>query len=236
MGKSKQYRIGILGGMGPEAGVLLQQLIIQYTPAEKDQEHIEVITYTNPHIPDRTKSLTMDSGKSYQQAVIESLQLLEKTGVDILVIACNTAHARLPEIKKYIKTPILNIVDLANQEISNTQGRVGIIATDGTINSNLFGIPSHPEKTIVPNRENQTIVMQVILDIKKGSKDKSIIDRLEKIGKELLQEGGMKLILGCTELSIMYPELYTRLGNIFIDPLRLAAQTLVNMAQRNSAI
>lgn len=231
MTKPKHFRIGILGGMGPEAGVLLQQLIIQQTPAEKDQDHIEVITYTNPHIPDRTISLTSDNGESYQHAVIESLQLLEKADVDILAIACNTAHARLPEIEKYITIPILNMVDLAKQEIIATPGQVGILATDGTINSNLFGITGQPEKTIVPNRENQTVVMEVIHDIKKGVKDRSICDRLEKIGRELLQEGGTKLILGCTELSIFYEELYARLGNVIIDPLRLAAQTLIQLAK-----
>ena len=52
----KHFRIGILGGMGPEAGILLQSLILRETPAEKDQDHIEAVTYTNPHVPDRTRT------------------------------------------------------------------------------------------------------------------------------------------------------------------------------------
>ena len=141
---NKPYRIGILGGMGPEAGILLQTLIIQETPAKKDQDHLEVFVYTNPHVPDRTQSLKEDGGDSYLKAVIDSLKLLEKGNVDILAIACNTAHARLPEIQKSIQTPILNMVELARQEILATQGSVGILATDGTVSSGLFSIPSEP--------------------------------------------------------------------------------------------
>lgn len=233
---SKHFRIGILGGMGPEAGVLLQQLIIRQTPAQKDQDHIEVITYTNPHVPDRTASLKMDGGESYQKAVKESLQLLETTGVDILVMACITAHARFPEIQKSIKTPLLNIVELAKQEIMATDGRVGILATDGTVNSGLFMITGQPAKTIAPGRELQLVVMAVIHDIKKSMKDKSITDRLEKVVMHLRQEGCERLLLGCTELSIYHDELRERLGNILIDPLRLAAYTLVQLARKETSI
>ncbi len=62
MGKNN-FRIGIVGGMGPMAGVLLQKLIIEATPAEQDQDHLEVICFTNPHVPDRTRSLQEDDGK-----------------------------------------------------------------------------------------------------------------------------------------------------------------------------
>ncbi|MCX7919948.1 MAG: amino acid racemase [bacterium] len=228
----KHFRIGILGGMGPESGVLLQQLIIEHTPAQIDQDHIEVITYTNPHIPDRTASLTIDDGESYLKAIAESLLLLEKTGIDILVISCITAHARFEEIQNSLNTPLLNIVELAKQHIIVSDGKVGILATDGTINSQLFMLPDQPEKTVIPEPKFQRIVMEVIYDIKKGIKDRSIIDRLEKIVIHLRQAGCVKILLGCTELSIVHTELRNRLGHIFIDPLRLAAQALVQLARK----
>src|SRR3989344_2637505 len=88
------FRIGILGGMGPMAGVALQKLIIEYTPASKDQDHIQVLCFTNPHIPDRTKSLKEDGGAKFLAAVAASTQVLEKAGVHCIVIPCNTSHAR----------------------------------------------------------------------------------------------------------------------------------------------
>ncbi len=232
MNKHKHFRIGILGGMGPEAGVLLQRLIIEATPAETDQDHIEVVTYTNPHVPDRTRSLREDGGESYLAAVIESLQLLEKTGVDILVMACNTAHARMAEIQKSVLAPMFNIVEPARREIQAANGRVGILATDGTLNSGLFSIPGHPEKCLAPPKEIQAEVMAAIHSIKKGVRDGSAAARLEKVVLAMRQLGCEKFVLGCTEISIYYEYLRERQGDVFIDPLRLAAAALVQMAKK----
>jgi len=227
----KKFRIGILGGMGPEAGVLLQELILRHTPAEKDQDHLEVVTYTNPHVPDRTQSLAEDGGDSYLKAVIESLRLLEKADVDILVMACNTAHARIEEIQSSIKTPMVNIVELARKEILATGGLVGILATDGTVNSGLFTIPGELEKTRTPEKELQREVMTAIREIKKGVKDGTVLDRLGRVVAGMQRAGCEGLVLGCTELSLYHDELCERFGGIFIDPMRLAAKKLVEMAK-----
>ena len=89
------YRIGIVGGMGPMAGVYLQQLIIEATPAERDQDHFEVVCFTNPHVPERMRSLAEDGGRRYAEAVRASARLLVHAGATHIVIPCNTAHARL---------------------------------------------------------------------------------------------------------------------------------------------
>jgi aspartate racemase len=216
--------------MGPEAGVLLQQLIIGKTPAQKDQDHIAVIAYTNPNIPDRTQSLLEDGGDSYLAAVVESLRLLEKAGVDVLVMACNTAHARLPEIRHAVKTPFVNIVELAKAEILSAPGPVGILATDGTIHSGLFSIAGRPDKTVAPDEASQREVMAVIHEIKGGGRDGALINRLEKVIVGMRQSGCGRMLLGCTELSICHDELRARMGDLFIDSLRLAAEKLVELA------
>jgi len=230
----KHFRIGVLGGMGPEAGVLMQLLIIRETPAERDQDHIEVIAYTNPHVPDRTESLASDGGESYLTEVKDSLGLLERAGVDVLVMACNTAHARLAEIRESVKTPMLDMVGFARKEMEATKGVVGILATDGTLRSGLFRIPEHPEKTMEPRGEEQREIMALIHDIKKGVKGGSIVERLVRVCVGLRGAGSAKLVLGCTELSIYHDELRERLGDVLIDPMRLAARALVRMAKQKT--
>lgn len=227
----EHFRIGVLGGMGPEAGVLLQSLIIRATSAERDQDHLEVIAYTNPHVPDRTESLARDGGDSYLRAVIESLRLLDRAGVDILVMACNTAHARLPEIRASVETPLLDIVDLAKREIAATDGNVGILATHGTVRSGLFALPDQPDKTQVPSGALQAEVMAVIHDIKGGVKGEALITRLVRVISHMRETGCERFVLGCTELSILHDDLTECEGEIFIDPLRLAARELVRMAR-----
>lgn len=216
--------------MGPEAGVLLQSLIIRETPAKKDQDHLEVFTFTNPHVPDRTTSLRKDEGVSYLNAVTESLRILDSVGVDVLVMACNTAHARFAEIQASVETPLLNIVELAKQEIRDTEGRVGILATNGTIRGGLFGMPDRNPRILVPPPDLQDEVMTIIHVIKQGDPQHQVLPRLEKVVQQMLESGSQKTVLGCTELSIYHDPLANRFGPIFIDPMRLAAQRLVQMS------
>lgn len=216
--------------MGPEAGVLLQQLIIRETPARTDQEHIEVVAYTNPHVPDRTESLKNDGGASYLAAVIDSLKLLESVGVDVLVIACNTAHARFAEIQASVTTPMLNIVELAKREILAKDDVVGILATDGTIASGLFAVPERSSAIITPPPEVQAWVMQIIRDIKAGAPEGDVTERLGQIVTAMRDAGCSRLMLGCTELSIYREPLVERFGDIFIDPMVLAARRIVELA------
>ena len=230
MAEVKKFRLGILGGMGPEAGVLLQQLIIRVTPAQRDQDHIAVVTFTNPHIPDRTRSLAEDGGASYLQAVIGSIHLLERCEVDLILMACNTAHARLPEIQDAVRTPILNMVGLAKEKIEAEAGKVAILATDGSVGNGLFNLPHNPAKTLVPSRTQQKQVMDVIHAVKAGRPPAELIAPITKVIEGLRAEGASAFLLGCTELSVLHDLLTEHCDVTFIDPLRLAAQRVVQSA------
>lgn len=224
---TRPFRIGILGGLGPDAGVHLQHLIIRATPARTDQEHLQVITFTNPLIPARTESLKRDDGASYIAPTVESLHLLEDANVDVLVIACVTAHARLARIREQIRTPILDIAKLTRREIGRADGTVGILATTGTIDTGLFSLPSAQGKTMACPP-----IMDVIHAIKAGVRGPSITDPLIRIIRDMQSAGCVKFVLGCTELPLVHDELAREVGEIFIDPLRLAAAELVRMAGR----
>lgn len=229
------FRIGILGGMGPEAGILLQQVILRETPADKDQDHLAVVTFTNPHVPDRTESLVADGGASYLRAVIESLHVLEGAGADVLVMACNTAHARLGEIRCAVSTPVLDMVGLARAEIAAAGGCVGILATDGTLNSGLFRVDDGFVETRNPPEETQRTVMSVIRGTKAGLPADRMVETLREVVSGMLAAGCGRLVLGCTELSIHHDALRALHGDVFIDPLRLAARRLVAMSREHGS-
>lgn len=135
------FRIGVVGGMGPMAGVYFQQLIIESTPAARDQDHLEVVCFTNPHVPERMRSLAEDGGRRYAAAVRASAQLLTRAGVTHIVIPCNTAHARLAEIQEGVEAPILDMIGIGLEALAAEHGigrRVGLLATVGTINERVY--------------------------------------------------------------------------------------------------
>jgi len=225
-----QQRIGIVGGMGPMAGVLLQKLIIEATPAARDQDHLQVICFTNPQIPDRTTSLQEDGGASYLEAVIETAQTLYLAGATILIIPCNTAHARFDDLQRVIPLPILNIVELTAKRIAEQYGgaaRIGLLATDGTIQAGLYQkvLGRYGIICAVPSEENQKKVMQAIYTIKAGNHN-SALRLCRSAIKELMRGGGQYILLGCTELSLCFEEIQKAKYTV-VDPLRIVAQLLV---------
>jgi aspartate racemase len=225
----EHYRIGILGGMGPLAGVHLQKLIIQHTPAVIDQEHIEVLCFTNPHIPDRMKSLREDEGKIFSDAIIESLQVLEAAQADCILIPCNTSHARLKRIQASTNIPVLDMIQLTLRKIEALHvSSVGLLATEGTLASRVFEFGNRL-RWVTPDAAHQKEVLRIIADIKAGrGSDADITARLRAAIDFLLGEGAEKVVLGCTELSI-YSELMDAVK--VVDPLAELAKEAVRLAR-----
>lgn len=226
------FRIGIVGGMGPMAGVYLQQLVIEATPAARDQDHFEVVCFTNPHVPERMRSLAEDGGRRYADAVRASAQLVARAGATHIVIPCNTAHARLPEIQRGVDVPILDMISLGIAEMVSAHGRgrrVGLLATTGTIGEQVYprAAGDAVAEWILPAPDDQAVVSSAILAVKVG-RLQAILDDVTGVCRRLADRGAEVVVVGCTELSMCYDGL----GGApvpLVDPLRVVARRLVEL-------
>ena len=229
------FRIGIVGGMGPLAGVYLQQLIIEATPVLRDQDHFQVVCFTNPHVPDRMRSLADDGGRRYAEAVRASARLLVAAGVSHIAIPCNTAHARLAEIRLGVDVPIVNMVELALQAVVGEHGRgqrVGLLATTGTLEQRVYqdGLPGVALDWILPDEADQRRVSEAILAVKvnQGSR---VADDLLGVARAVVARGARVILVGCTELSMCLGAL-SPAGVPLVDPMRILARRLVEIGLR----
>jgi aspartate racemase len=222
---ANKFRVGIVGGMGPMAGVHLQKLIIENTKALKDQDHVQVVCFTNPQIPDRTKSLKENNGNKFSKEIINSIKILEAAGADRILIPCNTAHTRFKKIQNSVSIPMVNMVDLVFEKLQRLNvSKAGLLATDGTIASEIFENDNF--ELIIPGLQSQKEVTQIIYEIKSGKyQDQKIALKINNQIKNLTKNGAEAVILGCTELSIYFSLLNQK--NI-IDPLTLLAQKSVS--------
>lgn len=230
---SAAFRVGILGGMGPLAGVELHRLIIDATPAKKDQDHIEVVLYTNPKIPDRTTSLQEDDGQSFADAARESVRRMETMDLDIIAMACMTAHARIRQIQHGTDIPLLNGISLVQNTLRTTYAgkNIALLATSGSIKSGIYTTNSDAIQWSSVAHHQQT-VMEAIYAIKAGKVSTGKI-LLKKAMRALQTEGADVFVLGCTELGLLYDELQEA-GFEVIDPLRLIAATIVEHSQQKT--
>jgi len=217
--------IGIIGGMGPLATVHLFERIVLKTKAEKDQDHIRVIIDCNTNIPDRTKAIIGD-GEDPTVEMIKSAKNLESSGANFLIMPCNTAHYFIDKILENVNIPMINMLDETVKSTYEKYGQdvvVGLLATDGTIQSKIYekyyakmGI-----KTIIP-KNTQKKVMEFIYDVIKGGKFEIGPDLMFEAVEELKSMGATAFLLGCTELSSA-DFMYKFVGE-FINPIEILAE------------
>lgn len=225
--------IGILGGMGPEATVHMFNLIVKFTLAEKDQDHIPIIVYNNPNIPDRTAAI-LHGGPSPLPALVQGAKLLEKAGADLIVMACHTAHYFYNDIIRHIQIPFLHLQRETLHWVEQRSGnikRFGLLATSATIETKLFQDIFRESKKgfeiIIPGSEDLETVMSVLYGekgIKRGFKDEPRELLLKVIG-HLKEQEIDAIIAGCTEIPLVLKEIEMQLP--VIDPLTITAKVAI---------
>jgi aspartate racemase len=224
--------IGILGGMGPEATADFYREIIRLTPAKTDQDHIPVVIYADPRVPERTQAI-LHGGEDPGPSLIRGAMALEKAGAGILAIPCNTAHYFLSRIGPNVSIPILNMIEETYQSIRARTGdirRVGLLATIGTIRSGVYGevFARHDVEVVVPEASDQKCIQQAIFQVKAGSYDRARQDIFEGIGSVLVAAGAQVVILGCTEIPLGFD--ISRVAYPVVNATRVLAQAAVDWA------
>ncbi|MEA1963823.1 MAG: amino acid racemase [Candidatus Aerophobetes bacterium] len=204
-------KIGIIGGMGPEATVDLFHKIVKNTPVKEDQEHIHLIIDNYPQIPDRSLFL-LGRGENPLPFLLKSGKLLQEDGVDALCMPCNTAHYFIEDLRKNLSIPFISIVESALKEIKNrfsAARRIGLLATTGTINGKVYHKVFEKEGYLIvtPDSSNEEILMDAIFG-EKGIKAGIIQENTVLVKKVIEHLKGKEIdliIVACTEIPLVLP-------------------------------
>ena len=219
--------IGILGGMGPMATCDLMRKIIENTEATCDQEHARICVDSNTNIPDRTAAI-IGEGKDPRPEMIKSAVRLQAMGADVIVVPCNTAHWFLPDVEKCVDVPILHMPRETAKEL-RTQGIqiAAVLATDGTLYSGVYDkeLKNLGITPIHPNAEDQKMLMSLIYDYVKAGKSYPYPEKYIAMQERLIQQGAECMILGCTELPLVFSQVNTILPAI--DPTTVLAKAAI---------
>ena len=201
-----QYRLGVLGGMGPQATNTFYQFVIDRTDAQTDQEHVNALILSDSEMPDRTSAIL--SGGEAREGVYRRLladaRLLEGAGCTCIAVPCNTSHFFLDRVQEEIGIPILHMIrETARLLAAQGLKRPGILATDGTIQTGLYQkeFSAAGIEALVPSTQAQELVMSLIYDDVKAGRDGDP-QKFAAIHEDLLAQGCDCGVLACTELSV----------------------------------
>ena len=224
--------IGILGGMGPEATAHFFSLIIKHTAAPKDQDHVPVLIYNLPQIPERTPAI-LGQGPSPLPLLRKGVRTLAQAGADFIVVPCISAHAFLPDIRRASPVPILSLLDeaLAGAKKKNRRlKRAGLLASTGTVRSGLFAktFAKAGIEIITPTNKEQAKVMEAVFGkrgVKAGFTEGWPRKLVLEIARRLIKRGAEAIIAGCTEIPLVLRD--EDLPVPLIEPMRIAAQACI---------
>lgn len=224
---SQEPRLGILGGMGPQATETFYQRIIDRTQAERDQEHLPTLIWSDALIPDRTAALLEGREAEVFARLLADARLLERAGCTVIAIPCNTSHYFVDKLQAQVGIPILNMIrETVRRLQASGKRKAGILATDGTVQMGLYqkecqaaGITG-----VAPSAETQKLVMSIIYDeIKKGESGSR--EKFALIDKAMGDMGCDCAILGCTELSV-YRSMHG-LPAYYVDAMEVLAEEAI---------
>ena len=201
-----QYRLGVLGGMGPQATNTFYQFVIDRTDARSDQEHVSALILSDVDMPDRTAAIL--GSAACQNAVLERLTadalLLERAGCTCIAVPCNTSHFFLDQVQQRVSIPILHMIrETAKALAAQGRTRPGILATDGTIETGLYQreFAALGIQAVIPSPQAQEAVMSLIYDDVKSGRDGDP-EKFSFLHRDLLAHGCDCGVLACTELSV----------------------------------
>lgn len=223
----KKQTLGIIGGVGPLATMFIGEMIVRRTKATKDQEHLHTIIDNDTNIPDRTAFILDSTKENPVPVIVADAKKLASVGADMIAIPCNTAHTFYDEIVEGSPVPVLHMIRETAKRASDLGAeRVGILATTGTLTSRMYqdALEEFGITPVVPDDMMKEKVMSIIYDYVKAGKDVSQED-WQPIEEAMLALNCDRIVLGCTELSIVNRDL--KLSDRYIDSLIVLAERAI---------
>ena len=199
-------KIGILGGMGPEATVLLMQKIIDATPVHEDRDHIPMMVDNNPQVPSRIDALIHGTGENPGPVLQRMARDLEGAGAKALIMPCNTAHHYAGFIEADISIPFLNMISLTCEKIATdlpAGSRIGLLASPAVRMSRLFEKDLARVGMVPVYATDDDALLRIIRMVKANGPAQEAVDGLNAVAQQLKASDVAGILIACTEFSLL---------------------------------
>lgn len=217
-------KIGIIGGAGPLASSLLYESIVRECyGVNVDVPEIFIINFPF------TRCLTEEEKQTSTEQVLNELSYcirsLERHGVEIGLLACNTMHIILKQLPpssiEFHYLPELVLQSARNDGVRELL----FFGSQNSCRYNLYQDPSI--RMVYPSEGDQGCIDQVIDRVLEGricQQDAAMVGRIiDRIATEFAIEG---VILGCTDLPVLHHHFPIPSKIKIYDSIKLPAKSI----------
>ena len=240
--------IGILGGMGTQAGLDFCNKLAVLNRGKIDQEYPLFILYNKSNIPGRPESIGVHTNhlstvpkkqknitkyNKVLKSLLDGCRSLERSGCKFIVIPCNTAHYWYEDLQKKITIPIINMpqeVFLHTKKSCKKNSKIGLLATEGTLKTEIYDKIFKKDYTLIkPSNNLQSNSVNKAIKLVKMGNIKLAEKTIKPAIKYLIKQKCKKIILGCTEIPIAifaYKSLQNaKVSKLYLDPNLILANS-----------
>ncbi len=202
--------VGVIGGLGPETTSEFYLEVIFQCQKKNDKQRPLIVISSVPLLFEIERDLiATNTGKErYIPFLVEEAKRLEKSGVDFLVMPCNSLHVFIDEIRESVSIPVLSIVEETIGYLKSRDfKKVGLISTSATIANNVYEAKFDENNIafVTPNdlqRAKMDKIIQRLIEGQHMNQDRELI--LEVV-KELSAQDVDCVALACTDLQLLLP-------------------------------
>ena len=236
--------IGIVGGMGPYAGMDLERKVFDCVNATSDQDYPDVMMISASRlIPDRTYYIMHPDSENPCTGIEHVIQQLAGLGATHIAIPCNTAHSPIimNQVRRFIEingldVTLMHIVEETYRWVREkvASKKIVLYATQGTYYSGVYHTFFDPDgeyQIIEPDEADQKLIWDAIYSREYGIKAFSnpirdqAVENFRTVTEKMVSRGYDTFIMGCTEIPLAMGRL--RMPITKIDPTKILARALV---------
>ena len=196
--------IGILGGMGTQAGLDFSTKLAKLYRGKLDQKYPIFVLYNKSDVPKRLSDKKVY--KKVYKSLYQGCVFLQKNNCKFITIPCNTAHHWFDDLKKNVRIPILSmpkeVFAFAKKNCARGS-KVGILATESTLSTKIYHKFFEKRYNLIePTQNLQKISVNKSINLVKKGLVKEAEKVIKPVIKYLLKMKCKKIILACTELPV----------------------------------
>ncbi|HSG57386.1 MAG TPA: amino acid racemase [Paracoccaceae bacterium] len=201
--------VGILGGMGPEATILLMQKCLAAVASTAtgpldDADHIPLIVHQNPQVPSRIARLIEGQGPDPAPVLAQMARDLAAAGAQALAMPCNTAHHYADSLRAATALPFLDMITATADHLTQARARrIGMLASPATRLTGVFDRALAAQGLVPVWLSDDAPLLDLIRAVKAGQPLSGLAPRMTALCGLAVTRGADHLLVACTELSLL---------------------------------
>ncbi|WP_267888952.1 MULTISPECIES: aspartate/glutamate racemase family protein [Streptomyces] len=220
-------KIGIIGGLGPLACANFYMRLVEQTTAGSDQEHPEVLLLSSPAIPSRLDHLLSD-GPSPVEQLQAVARRLQDAGAQLIAMPSVTTQAYYDEVSAAVDVPVVDMLRVVAAGLREAGVlRPALAVTDGALKLGLLhrALVDAGLTPVYPDPATQREIQECVEMVKSGRVQEASAQLRKAVEGEWTRPGD-GVVVGCTDLSPLLPELPPHV----YDVTRILGRAVLDMA------